>query len=63
MDLSVVDKPMPAVLMNRDNQTVIAKAKSSKDNMKSTKARKKKIKICQKIEKLRSDSAGLYPDH
>ena len=37
MDLPVVDKPVPAVLMNCDNLTLIAKAKSSKDNMKSTK--------------------------
>ena len=37
MDLLVVEKLVPAILMNCDNQTVIIKAKSSKDNMQSTK--------------------------
>jgi hypothetical protein len=32
MDLLVVEKPTPAILMNCDNQTVIAKVTSSKDN-------------------------------
>jgi hypothetical protein len=36
MDLSVVEKPIPAILMNCDNQTVIAKVTSSKDNGKSS---------------------------
>ena len=36
MDLSVVEKPIPAISMNCDNQTVITKVNSSKDNMKST---------------------------
>ena len=30
MDLSVVEKPIPAILMNFDNQTVIIKVNSSK---------------------------------
>jgi hypothetical protein len=34
MDLSVVEKPVPAISMNCDNQTVIIKINSSKDNMK-----------------------------
>jgi hypothetical protein len=34
MDLRVVKKPIPAILMNCDNQTVIIKVNSSKDNMK-----------------------------
>ena len=38
MDLSVVEKTMPAISMNCDNQTMIIKVNSSKDNMKSTKA-------------------------
>jgi len=37
MDLLVVDKPVPAILMNYDNQIVNIKAKSSTDNMQSTK--------------------------
>ena len=48
MDLSVVDKPVPAVLMNCDNQTVIAKAKSSKDNLKSTKHIRRRLKSVRK---------------
>jgi hypothetical protein len=32
MDLPVVEKPISAILMNCDNQTVIAKVASSKDN-------------------------------
>ena len=48
MDLPVVDKPVPAVLMNCDNQTVIAKAKSSKDNMKSTKHIRRRLKSVKK---------------
>nr|CAE02929.3 OSJNBa0014K14.1 [Oryza sativa Japonica Group] len=34
MDLPIVEKPVPAILMNCDNQTVIVKVNSSKDNMK-----------------------------
>ena len=48
MDLSVVDKPVPAVLINYDNQTVISKAKSSKDNMKSTKHIRRRLKSVRK---------------
>ncbi|KAK1558124.1 hypothetical protein QYE76_016361 [Lolium multiflorum] len=36
MDLPVVEKPIPAIPMNCDNQTVIVKVNSSKDNMKSS---------------------------
>jgi hypothetical protein len=32
----VVEKPIPAILMNCDNQTVIGKVTSSKDNVKSS---------------------------
>jgi hypothetical protein len=32
MDLPIVEKPLPAILMNYDNQTVIVKIDSSKDN-------------------------------
>jgi hypothetical protein len=34
MDLPMVEKPIPAILMNCDNETVIIKVNSSKDNMK-----------------------------
>jgi hypothetical protein len=36
MDLPIIEKPMLAILMNYDNQTMIAKVDSSKDNMKSS---------------------------
>jgi hypothetical protein len=35
MDLPVVEKLVPAILMNCDNQTVIVKVNSAKDNAKS----------------------------
>ena len=61
MDLPVVEKPIPAISMNCDNQTVIIKVNSSKDNMKSTRHVKRWLKSIRKIEKLRSDSVGLCP--
>jgi hypothetical protein len=36
MDLPIVEKPLSAIMINCDNQTVIAKVDSSKDNMKSS---------------------------
>jgi hypothetical protein len=36
LDLPVVEKPIPAIFMNCDNQIVITKVNSSKDNMKSS---------------------------
>ena len=44
MDLPVVEKPVPAILMNCDNQTVITKVKSSKDNMQSNKHIRMRLK-------------------
>jgi hypothetical protein len=35
MDLPLVEKPVPSILMNCDNQAVITKVKSSNDNMKT----------------------------
>jgi hypothetical protein len=35
MNLHIVEKPLSAILMNCDNQTVIVKVDSSKDNIKS----------------------------
>jgi hypothetical protein len=34
MNLSIIEKPLPIILMNCDNQTVIVKVDNSKDNMK-----------------------------
>jgi hypothetical protein len=36
MNLHIVEKPLSAILMNCDIQTVIVKVDSSKDNMKSS---------------------------
>nr|ABA96256.1 retrotransposon protein, putative, Ty1-copia subclass [Oryza sativa Japonica Group] len=48
MDLSVVEKPVPAILMNCDNQTVIIKLNSSKDNMKLSRHIKRRLKSVRK---------------
>jgi hypothetical protein len=44
MDLPVVEKPVPANLMNCDNQTVIVKVKSSKNNKQSNKFIRMRLK-------------------
>jgi hypothetical protein len=49
MDLPVVEKPIPAISMNCDNQTVIVKVNSSKDNMKSTRHVKRRLKFVRKL--------------
>src|SRR5215216_2648866 len=49
MNLPVVEKPIPAILMNCDNQTVIVKINSSKDNMKSSRHVKRRLKSIRKM--------------
>jgi hypothetical protein len=49
MDLPVVEKPIPAILINCDNQTVITKVKSSQDNAKSSKHVKRRLKTVRKL--------------
>ena len=49
MDLPVVEKPVPAILMNCDNQTVISKVKSSKDNMQSNKYIRMRLKVVRHL--------------
>jgi hypothetical protein len=49
MDLPIVEKPIPAILTNCDNQTVIAKVNSSKDNMKSSRHVKIRLKSVRKL--------------
>ena len=49
MDLLVVEKPVPAILMNCDNQTVIVKMNSAKDNTKSSKYVKRRLKSVRKM--------------
>lgn len=49
MDLLVIGKQILTILMNRDNQTMIIKANSSKDNMKSSSHVKRHLKYFRKI--------------
>jgi hypothetical protein len=49
LDLPIVKKPLPAILMNCDNQMVIVKVDSSKDNMKSSRHVKKWLKSFTKM--------------
>jgi hypothetical protein len=49
MDLPIVEKPLPAILMNCDNQTMIVKIDSLKDNMKSSRHIKKRLKSVRKM--------------
>ncbi len=49
MDLPIVEKPVPSILMNCNNQTVIVKVNSSKDNMKSSRHVKRRLKSVRKL--------------
>src|SRR4051794_34987920 len=49
MDLPVVEKPVPAILMNCDNQTVIVKVKSSKNNKQSNKHIRMRLKAVRTL--------------
>jgi hypothetical protein len=51
MDLPIVEKLLAAILMNCDNQMVIVKVDSSKDNMKSSR-HQNMVKVYQENEKL-----------
>jgi len=53
MDLPVVEKPVPVISMNCDNQIVIRKVNSSKDNMKSTRHVKRRLKTVRKLRNSR----------
>ena len=53
LDLSVVEKPISAILMNCDNQTVITKVNSAKDNAKSTRHVKRHSKSVRKLRNSR----------
>ena len=61
-DLPVIEKPVPGVLMNCDNQTMITKVSSSNDKLKVIKTRSEKVKVYPKNEKLQSYCIGLYPN-
>lgn len=49
MDLPVGEKPIPAILMYCDNQTVLIKVKSTKDNMKSSRHVKRPLKSVRSL--------------
>jgi len=49
MDLPMVEKPVPAILMNCDNQMVIVKVNSAKDNAKSSRHVKRRLKSVRKL--------------
>jgi hypothetical protein len=49
MDLPVVEKYVPAILLNCDNQTVIIKVNNSKDNTKSSRYVKRCLKSVRKL--------------
>jgi hypothetical protein len=53
MNLPVVEKPIPAIFMNCDNQTMITKVNSSMDNMKSTRHIKRRLKSVRKLRNSR----------
>jgi hypothetical protein len=61
MDLPIIEKHLPAILMNCDNQMVIVKVYNSKDNMKSSRHIKRRLKSIRKNEKLRGYYIELYP--
>jgi hypothetical protein len=50
MDLPVIEKSVPAILINYDNQTVIVKHNISNDNMKSSRHIKGWLKSVRKIK-------------
>jgi hypothetical protein len=53
MDLPIIEKSLPAILMNYDNQTVIVKVDSSKDNIKSSRHIKRRLKSVRKMRNCR----------
>ena len=50
MDLPLVEKPVPAILMYCDNQTVLIKVTSTKDNSKSSRHVKRRLKSVRKLK-------------
>jgi hypothetical protein len=52
-DLPVVEKPVLAILMNYDNQIVITKVNSAKDNAKSTRHVKRRLKSVRELRNSR----------
>jgi hypothetical protein len=52
MDLPIIKKPLSTILINCDNQTVIVKVDSSKNNMKSSRHIKRQLKFVRKMRLL-----------
>jgi len=52
MNLLVAEKLIPAISMNCDNQTMIIKVNSSRNNMKSTRHVKRRLKFVRKLKTL-----------
>ena len=50
MDLPFVEKPVPAILMYCDNQTMLAQVMNTKDNSKSNKHIKRRLKSVRKMK-------------
>jgi hypothetical protein len=50
MDLPVIEKPIPAISMNCDTQTVKTKINSSKDNIKSARHVKRRLKSVRNLK-------------
>jgi transposase-like protein len=50
MDLTTVEKLISAISMNCDNQTVITKVNSSRNNMKTTRHVKRRLKSFRKLK-------------
>jgi hypothetical protein len=59
MDLPFIDKLVPSILMYYDNQSMLAQVMNTKDNSKSNKHIKCRLKSVRKIKKLQSDSCEL----
>jgi hypothetical protein len=53
INLPIVEKPLSAILMNWDNQAVIVKVDSSKDNIKSSRHIKRRLKSVRKMRNCR----------
>ena len=60
-DFPMVEKPVPAILMNCDNQTMIIKVNSSKDNMKSSKHVKRRLKSVRNLKNSRVIALDYVP--
>ena len=49
MDLPLLEKPIPPILMYCDNQSMLAQVMNAKDNFKSNKHIKRSLKIVRKM--------------